>query len=181
GTTRPGGLRRVRGRAVLSPAPGGVPHGRRAPARPGPPAGVLDQDVRRLATAARARQGRGLHPQGHHHHRDHVVPPEVLAGRAADRDAARGVPQRARRRSDAARVALGRAAGASPTPARGHRAALLRGPHRGADRCGDGLCRRHRQEPGLCRSRQAAHAARRGVRRPGSRASSLDPDGGDPM
>ena len=38
----------------------------------------------------------------------------------------------------------------------GDRAALLRGPHRGADRRGDGLRRRHREEHGLRRHGQVA-------------------------
>ena len=46
------------------------------------------------------------------------------------------------------------AAGTAAAAARGAGAALLRGPDRGADRRGDGLCRGHGEEPGLRRPRQ---------------------------
>ena len=126
-------------------------------------------------------QGRGLHPQGHHHDRHLVVPPQVLAGRTPDRDAPRGRGRRARRRGDAARVALGGPPGAATPPTRGHRAALLRGPHRGPDCRGHGLRRRHGEEPGLGGPDQAPGAARRPLRRPGPGSSPRDADEGDPM
>ena len=75
-------LRRLRPRPLRGPAPRGVPHGRRAGARPGPGAGGAGQDLRRLAAPPRPQQGRGLLPQGDHHHRDLLVPAPSLEPRA---------------------------------------------------------------------------------------------------
>src|SRR6478672_9222304 len=59
-STRSGGLRRVRRRTLGRPAPHGVPDGRRAPARPGPVAGGVREDLRRVADVAGPGQGGGL-------------------------------------------------------------------------------------------------------------------------
>ena len=148
------------------PVPCGVPDGGRPRTRGGPPAGGADQDVRRVATAARHQQGRGLHAQGDHYDGDLVVAAQVVEEREAARRRAR--VGRARRDRAASPNATG-CGSELQTLAPKQRAAIVLRYYEDLTEAQTAEAmrrhRRHRQEPGVGRAE-----ATPGDPRPGCRA-----------
>ena len=153
--------------------PTALPHGvrrrRRRGLRRGRAAGGVRQGVRVLAAGQRGRPPGGLRTADRRQ-RDHRHPPAgLVAARAAARDPRGPRPDRrerlARDRRRRPRRDVERGPGAAGAAAGGDRAALLRGPLRGADRPRPRLQPRHGQVPGVRGPHEPAPSRSRHSRR----------------